>query len=96
MITRFTGFFAAFLVCLMCGGFVLMLPIAIELREQQFNKWSAVAPGPAVPAASLTSSPTPYSNSRLLFNANLNDGPGRGMKTASGSGRPLFVEAGND
>lgn len=87
---------AVMLVFIMCICFMLAVPRAIELREKQINKWAAAASGPAVPVADLTSSPPPFNDTQFLSRANLNDGPGRGMKTASGSGRPLSNEVGHE
>lgn len=79
------------IVFLVCVCFMLAIPWVIELREKQINKWATAASGSAVPAASLTSSPPPCNDTHFFSLANLNDGPGRGMKTASGSGRLLSV-----
>ena len=78
---------AVVIVSLLCIAFVLVLPRAIESREKQISKWSTDASGSAVPAASPASSPPPFPDLRFS-SPNLNHGPGRGMKTASGSGRP--------
>ena len=61
------------LVFLMILGFLLILPRAIELREQQIKNWSTAAPGPAVPVADLTTSPPPsflICQTRTLLDAN--------------------------
>lgn len=97
MITWIARLLVVFLISSMCAGFVIALPWALELRDKHISKWTADASGSAVPVSELTASPPPFSDDTLLhFNDNLNSGPGRGMKTASGSGRRLYSEAGNE